>query len=239
MGQKILRALLVGIMLISTIDLSVKTFEMQTPESPENIRNEAQLNQNVVSSRMTYGRFLEYLEMGWVKQVDLYDNSRNAIVQASSPELGNRPQTIRVEIPVGASQLIQKLKEYNIDFDAHPAEQKNLFVTIASNLLLPLIFIAGLVYFFQNSENFGGGSGQSPLSLGKSTARFEKRPDTGINFSSSQSEMACMARPGTLTCVRRSPERAAASASCWRRCPTLPVVANKPTFAKLGDVSFF
>ncbi len=43
---------------------------------------------------MTYGRFLEYLEMGWVKQVDLYDNSRNAIIQASSPELGNRPQTI-------------------------------------------------------------------------------------------------------------------------------------------------
>jgi hypothetical protein len=38
---------------------------------------------------------LEYLEMGWVKQVDLYDNSRSAIVQASSPELGNRPQSIR------------------------------------------------------------------------------------------------------------------------------------------------
>jgi cell division protease FtsH len=183
MGQQILRALLIGLILISIIDLSFKTFGIQTPQSPEAIRNQAQLNQNIVSSRMTYGRFLEYLEMGWVKQVDLYDNSRNAIVQASSPELGNRPQTIRVEIPVGASQLIQKLKEYNIDFDAHPAEQKNLFVTIASNLLLPLIFVAGLVYFFQNSENFGGGSGQSPLSLGKSTARFERRPDTGINFS--------------------------------------------------------
>jgi hypothetical protein len=38
---------------------------------------------------------LEYLEMGWVKQVDLYDNSRSAIVQASSPELGNRPQSIQ------------------------------------------------------------------------------------------------------------------------------------------------
>merc|ERR1711966_572600 len=75
----------------------------------------------------TYGRFLEYLELGWVKQVDLYDNNRNAIVLASSPELGNRPQAIRVEIPVGASQLIQKLKEYNIDFDAHPLPQKILF----------------------------------------------------------------------------------------------------------------
>merc|ERR1712176_1431112 len=183
MRQKILQTLLIGLILISSIDLSVKTFGIQSPESPEAIRSEAQLNQNVVSSRMTYGRFLEYLEMGWVKQVDLYDNSRNAIVQASSPELGNRPQTIRVEIPVGTSQLIQKLKEYNIDFDAHPAEQKNLFVTIASNLILPLLFIAGLVYFFQNSESFGSGSNQSPLSLGKSTARFERRPDTGINFS--------------------------------------------------------
>jgi len=164
------------------IAYDLKKFNFMAFESPENIRNTAQLNQNVVSSRMTYGRFLEYLEMGWVKQVDLYDNSRNAIIQASSPELGNRPQTIRVEIPVGASQLIQKLKEYNIDFDAHPAERKNLFVSIASNILLPIIFITGLVYFFQNSENFGGGSGQSPMSLGKSTARFERRPDTGVGF---------------------------------------------------------
>jgi hypothetical protein len=39
--------------------------------------------------------------------------------------LGNRPQSIRVEIPVGASQLIQKLKEYNIDFDAHPIPRKS------------------------------------------------------------------------------------------------------------------
>ena len=134
------------------------------------------------SSRMTYGRFLEYLELGWVKQVDLYDNSRNAIVLASSPELGNRPQSIRVEIPVGASQLIQKLKDYNINFDAHPIPRKGLFITIASNLILPLIFIAGLVFFFQNSDNFSQNSGSSPMNLGKSPARFDQRPDTGILF---------------------------------------------------------
>jgi len=106
----------------------------------------------------------------------------NAIIQASSPELGNRPQTIRVEIPVGASQLISKLKEYNIDFDAHPVENKNLLLTVASNLILPILFISGLFYFFQNSENFPGGSNSSPMSLGKSTARFERRPDTGVKF---------------------------------------------------------
>jgi len=131
---------------------------------------------------MTYGRFLEYLEMGWVKQVDLYDNSRNAMGQASSPELGNRPQAIRVEIPVGASQLIQKLKEYNIDFDAHPIPRKSIFIMIASNLLLPLIFIGGLIFFFQNSENFSQNSSSGPMNLGKSPAKFDQRPDTGITF---------------------------------------------------------
>jgi len=182
MNRNTLRNILIALILFSGISVGVKKFNLLGFESPENIRNTAQLNQNVVSSRMTYGRFLEYLEMGWVKQVDLYDNSRNAIIQASSPELGNRPQTIRVEIPVGASQLIQKLKEYNIDFDAHPAERKNLFVSVASNILLPIIFISGLVYFFQNSENFGGNNSQSPMSLGKSTARFERNPDTGVGF---------------------------------------------------------
>ena len=42
MGQQILRALLIGLILISVIDLSFKTFGIQTPESPEAIRNQAQ-----------------------------------------------------------------------------------------------------------------------------------------------------------------------------------------------------
>ena len=158
-------------------------------------------------SRMTYGRFLEYLELGWVKQVDLYDNNRNAIVLASSPELGNRPQAIRVEIPVGASQLIQKLKEYNIDFDAHPLPQKSLLITIASNLILPLIFIAGLIFFFQNSENFQQNNGMSPMNLGKSTARFDQRPETGISFDDIAGIDEAKAEFEEIVSFLREPER--------------------------------
>lgn len=137
------------------------------------------------SSRMSYGRFLDYIEMGWVKQVDFYNNSRYAIVQASSPELGNRPQSIRVEIPIGTSQIIEMLKNYNINFDAHPAQRKSIFFVILSNLLLPLLFIAGFIFFFQNSDNFSpfsSNSGSSPMNLGKSTARFDQNPETGITF---------------------------------------------------------
>ena len=182
MWRNILKNTLLGIILLNITSIGIKKFNPDDTGTQTSTRNNVEFNQNVVSSRMTYGRFLEYLEMGWVKQVDLYDNSRNAIVEASSPELGNRPQIIRVEIPVGASQLIAKLKEYNIDFDAHPTENKNLLITVASNILLPILFVGGLFYFFQNSENFPGGSNSSPMGLGKSTARFERRPDTGVGF---------------------------------------------------------
>jgi len=180
MDRNTIQKVLIGLFLLACIFIGLKTFNVLETDESQQVKQE--VNSNVSSSRMTYGRFLEYLEMGWVKQVDLYDNSRNAIVQASSPELGNRPQSIRVEIPVGASQLIQKLKDYNIDFDAHPAPKKSIFITIASNLLLPLIFIGSLIFFFQNSENFGQNSSSSPMNLGKSPARFDQKPDTGISF---------------------------------------------------------
>ena len=180
MDRNTIQKVLIGLFLVACIFIGLRTFNVLGVDENQQVKQE--VNANVSSSRMTYGRFLEYLEMGWVKQVDLYDNSRNAIVQASSPELGNRPQSIRVEIPVGASQLIQKLKEYNIDFDAHPAPRKSIFITIASNLLLPLIFIGSLIFFFQNSDNFSGNAGNSPMNLGKSPARFDQKPDTGISF---------------------------------------------------------
>ena len=182
MWDNILRNTLLGLVILNLTSIGIKNFNPIDMIPETNVKPNTELNKNSVNSRMTYGRFLDYLEMGWIKQVDLYDNSRNAIVEASSPELGNRPQIIRVEIPVGTSQLIQKLKEYNIDFDSHPTKDQNIWITLASNVLLPIIFIAGLFYLFQSSEDFPGNSDSSPMNIGKSTARFERRPDTGVVF---------------------------------------------------------
>jgi len=181
MDRNTLQKILIGLFISACIFIGFRISNVPTNFENSDIPKQELINTSS-SSRMTYGRFLEYLELGWVKQVDLYDNSRNAIVVASSPELGNRPQSIRVEIPVGASQLIQKLKDYNINFDAHPIPRKSLVVAIISNLILPLIFIAGLIFFFQNSDNFSQNSGNSPMNLGKSPARFDQKPDTGISF---------------------------------------------------------
>nr|YP_010865202.1 cell division protein [Campylaephora boydenii]WGT74043.1 cell division protein [Campylaephora boydenii] len=140
-----------------------------------------EVNNNIASSRMTYGRFLEYLNMGWVKKVDIYDNGHTAIVEAIGPELGNRIQRIRVELPPSAPELIIKLKANHVDVDAHPIKTNSSLWSLISNLLFPLILITGLAFLFRRSNNSPGGPGQT-MSFGKSKALFQMEAKTGIIF---------------------------------------------------------
>nr|YP_009732320.1 ftsH protease-like protein [Gracilaria textorii]QHS70856.1 ftsH protease-like protein [Gracilaria textorii] len=141
----------------------------------------SELNTNIARSRMTYGRFLEYLDMGWIKKVDLYDNGHTAIVEAVGPELGNRIQKIRVELPATVPDLIVKLKKANIDLDAHPTKNTSAIWNLIGNLLFPILLILGLAFLFRRSNNSSGGPGQA-MSFSKSKALFQMEAKTGIVF---------------------------------------------------------
>ena len=143
--------------------------------------NNAEFGKNIASSRMTYGRFLEYLDMGWVKRVDLYDDGHTAIVEAIGPELGNRIQRIRVELPATAPELITKLRKANVDIDAHPNVDGNSSWGILGNLIFPIVLIGGLAFLFRRSSNMPGGPGQA-MNFGKSKARFQMEAKTGVTF---------------------------------------------------------
>nr|YP_009399791.1 Cell division protein FTSH [Digenea simplex]ARW69610.1 Cell division protein FTSH [Digenea simplex] len=138
-------------------------------------------NNNIASSRMTYGRFLEYIDMGWVKRVDLYENGHTAIIEAIGPELGNRIQKIRVELPASAPELITKLKKNQIDLDAHPTKNNIAIWNLIGNLFFPLLLIISLALLFRRSNNTTGGPGQA-MSFGKSKALFQLEAKTGIVF---------------------------------------------------------
>ena len=140
-----------------------------------------ELNTNIASSRMTYGRFLEYLDMDWVKKVDIYDNGHTAIIEAVGPELGNRVQKIRVELPASAPELITKLRKANIDLDAHPTRNSSALWNLLGNLLFPLFLIGGLALLFRRSSGGAGGPGQA-MSFGKSKALFQMEAKTGVVF---------------------------------------------------------
>jgi cell division protease FtsH len=141
----------------------------------------AEVGQNTASTRMTYGRFLEYLDANRVKTVDLYDGGRTAIVEAIDPELENRMQRLRVDLPVNSPELIAKLRDSNISFDSHPIRNDGAVWGFLGNLVFPALLISGLFLLFRRSNNMPGGPGQA-MNFGKSKAKFQMDAKTGVMF---------------------------------------------------------
>ncbi len=141
----------------------------------------ADMGKNAASTRMTYGRFLEYLDAGRVTMVDLYEGGRTAIVEAVDPDLEDRVQRVRVDLPYNAPELISKLKEENVSFDAHPVRNDGAIWGLLGNLVFPILLITGLFLLFRRSSNLPGGPGQA-MNFGKSRARFQMEAKTGVMF---------------------------------------------------------
>ena len=139
------------------------------------------LGGNNASTRMTYGRFLEYLDTERVVSVDLYEGGRTAIVQAVDPDLDNRVQKLRVDLPANSPELIAKLRGKNISLDSHPARNDGAIWGFLGNLIFPILLIAALFFLFRRSSNIPGGPGQA-MNFGKSRARFQMEAQTGIVF---------------------------------------------------------
>ncbi|MBW4487008.1 MAG: ATP-dependent zinc metalloprotease FtsH2 [Trichocoleus desertorum ATA4-8-CV12] len=139
------------------------------------------MSSNAASTRMTYGRFLEYLDTGRVTSVDLYEGGRTAIVEAVDPELDNRVQRLRVDLPGNAPELISRLRNDKISFDVHPPRNDGAIWGLLGNLVFPILLIAGLFFLFRRSNNVPGGPGQA-MNFGKSRARFQMEAKTGVMF---------------------------------------------------------
>ncbi|MGB3514900.1 MAG: ATP-dependent zinc metalloprotease FtsH2 [Elainellaceae cyanobacterium] len=136
---------------------------------------------NAANTRMTYGRFLEYLDSGRVTSVDLYEGGRTAIVEATDPELDNRMQRLRVDLPGNTPEIVSRLRAKNVNFDSHPPRNDGAIWGLLGNLVFPVLLIGGLFFLFRRSSNAPGGPGQA-MNFGKSRARFQMEAKTGVMF---------------------------------------------------------
>ncbi len=136
---------------------------------------------NAANTRMTYGRFLEYLDAGRITSVDFYDGGRTAIIDATDPQIGNRIQRARVDLPGNVPELISRLKSEGIRFDTHPPRNDGAVWGLLGNLIFPVLLIGGLFLLFRRSGSGAGGPGQA-MNFGKSRARFQMEAKTGVMF---------------------------------------------------------
>ena len=103
---------------------------------------------------VTYGRFLEYLDNGWVQKVDLYNNAKFAIFEASLPDSADRVERLGVNIPNKDVKLIRKLKEANIDLDVHATDASTKGFEFPSLLWVPIGIIGFIINFAKGTRNF-------------------------------------------------------------------------------------
>ncbi|MFO0039178.1 MAG: ATP-dependent metallopeptidase FtsH/Yme1/Tma family protein, partial [Synechococcaceae cyanobacterium] len=136
---------------------------------------------NAAVARMSYGRFLDYVDAGRVTAVDVFDGGRMAVVEAVDPDLDNRVQRLRVDLPGLAPELVNKLKDQGISFDIHPPRQAPPALGLLGNLLFPLLLIVSLVFLARRSNGMHGGPGQA-MQFGKTKARFLMEAQTGVKF---------------------------------------------------------
>ncbi|BEV36182.1 ATP-dependent zinc metalloprotease FtsH [Synechococcus sp. M16CYN] len=136
---------------------------------------------NTAVARMSYGRFLDYVEAGRVTAVDIYDGGRSAVVEAIDSDLDNRVQRLRVDLPGLAPELINTLKKEGISFDIHPPRSAPPALGLLGNLLFPLLLIGSLIFLARRNSNMPGGPGQA-MQFGKSKALFMMKAETGVKF---------------------------------------------------------
>ena len=136
---------------------------------------------NAAVARMSYGRFLDYVNAGRVTAVDIFDGGRTAVIEAVDPDLDNKVQRLRVDLPGVAPELINRLKEQGISFDIHPPKAAPPALGILGNLLFPLLLIGSLVFLARRSNGMPGGPGQA-MQFGKTKARFLMEAETGVKF---------------------------------------------------------
>ncbi|CAM0913608.1 unnamed protein product [Alopecurus aequalis] len=138
--------------------------------------------EELTSSRMSYSRFLEYLDAGAVKKVDLFQNGTVAVAEVDDPALA-RAHRVKVQLPGLPAELVRKLREKGVDFAAQPVEP-DVGLDVLGLLLnfgFPLLFLASL-FLRSSSSGAPGGGLNLPFGLGRSKAKFQMEPNTGVTF---------------------------------------------------------
>ena len=139
-----------------------------------------QMNVNAANTRISYGKFLEYLNNHTVRKVDIYEGGRTAIIVSADPQIANKEQRARVDLPQYAPELMDKLHDGKVDLAIHPLRNNTAVWGFLSNLIFPIALIAGLFFLFRRSNQMGG-PGQA-MDFGKSKARFAMDAQTGVKF---------------------------------------------------------
>ena len=138
------------------------------------VQQQPQQPQQQVSGRVTYSRFLEFVEERSVNRVDIYDMGKTAV---ASVNVMGRQQQLVCDLPGATSGVIEKLVAKNVAIDVHQPDKPNPLFQAVTDAAFPLLLIGGLLFLRSQSPQGGGLPG---MNQGK--AQIMIQPQTGVKF---------------------------------------------------------
>lgn len=128
---------------------------------------------------LSYGEFLTKVDQGEVKQVDINPNRGRAEVILEGDSEDDPPREVILFVGDERNpELIQRLRQQDINVDIQPEGNGGAYAWIATNTLLVLVLLFGLLMILRRTANSAGGA----MSFGRSRARFQMEAKTGVQF---------------------------------------------------------
>ncbi|MEM6434102.1 MAG: ATP-dependent zinc metalloprotease FtsH [Cyanobacteria bacterium P01_D01_bin.115] len=129
--------------------------------------------------QLSYGEFLELVDSGQVAQVDIDPDRGRAEVILKDAADDEPPQEVLLFQGDGSNpELVQRLRAQDVDVEIQPEGSGNAFAWIATNTLVIMLLLFGLLLILRRTANSAGGA----MSFGRSRARFQMEAKTGVQF---------------------------------------------------------
>ncbi len=138
--------------------------------------NPVSAQQKTERNSLTYGELIQKANNGEIQKVELDQSEQTAKVYL----VGQKPNTLPLQVRLldQNAELINKLKEKNVDFGEVSSAGNRAAVGLLINLMWILPLVALMLLFLRRSAN----ASNQAMSFGKSRARFQMEAKTGVTF---------------------------------------------------------
>ncbi|MFP4693742.1 MAG: ATP-dependent zinc metalloprotease FtsH [Halothece sp.] len=134
------------------------------------------LAQDNGNKKLSYSQFLEKVEQGDVREVEI--DSRTNIASVEYAKESGSTVTEEVQLFSDHSEVISRLRDRDVPLEIDASGDNAQTVGIIANGFLIVILIGGLALIIRRSAK---NSGQA-MSFGKSRARYQVEDQTGVRF---------------------------------------------------------
>ncbi len=134
------------------------------------------LAQKTESTPLNYGQLINKVKAGEVERVELDETEQLARVYLKGQKDDTPPQQVR--LLAQNAELINILKERNVDFGEVSSANSRAAVGLLINLMWILPLVALMLLFLRRSTN----ASSQAMNFGKSKARFQMEAKTGVKF---------------------------------------------------------